>query len=133
MSEENVEIVVRGFDAFARGDLGAIKDALDPQVEIVTEPDMPDQEVLRGHEGFATYMEDIAERWDDFRIDIDEIVDAGDEVVVIGSQCGVGKRSGIELDEWPFAGVYEIEAGRVTRVRLFHSRAEALEAAGLRE
>jgi ketosteroid isomerase-like protein len=133
MSQENVEIVMKGFEAFARGDLGTMKNALDPEVEIVTEPDMPDQEVLRGHEGFASYLEDIAERWDDFRIDIDEIVDAGDEVVVIGSQCGVGKRSGIELDEWPFAGVYEIEGGTVTRVRLFHSRAEALDAAGLSE
>jgi ketosteroid isomerase-like protein len=133
MSEENVEALKQGFEAFGRGDFTELIELLDADVEIDTEPDMPDHRRWHGHQGFMDYMDDIGEQWDDFQIDVDEFIDAGGKIVVVGTQRGVGKRSGVGLDEWPFAGLYELRAGKVIRIRLFHSKTDALKAAGLSE
>jgi hypothetical protein len=59
-------------------------------------------------------------------------IDAGDVVVTVFSQAGTGRGSGVR-SERDFFGVWELEDLRVLRFRLFESREQALEAAGLRE
>jgi ketosteroid isomerase-like protein len=70
--------------------------------------------------------------WKDYRLDIEEVIDAGQSVVVIFREQGRGKSSGAPFDRqnpqlWTFRG------DRIIRWESFQTRAEALEAAGLRE
>jgi hypothetical protein len=61
-----------------------------------------------------------------------ELLDAGAKVVVCGRISAHGRVSEVPVDRSVFV-VYEIQAGRILRVRIFGTRDEALEAAGLRE
>ena len=70
--------------------------------------------------------------WSDWGFEIQEAIDAGDHVVAVTDQWGIGKASGVQV-ELPNAGVYSLLNSRIIRVEIFETRAEALEAAGLSE
>jgi ketosteroid isomerase-like protein len=76
------------------------------------------------------------ERWtsafEDLRVTVEEIIDAGDQVVVVAHHQGRGRASGVEVDT-RFYEVYTLREGKVSRVDEYIERADALEAAGLRE
>jgi ketosteroid isomerase-like protein len=67
----------------------------------------------------------------DFRSEIEECIPAGDHVVVTAHHFARGKSSGVEVDmrNWQ---IFTLRGGRVVRYRLFSTREQALEAAGLR-
>ena len=67
-----------------------------------------------------------------YRVDPEEFLDAGAAVVVCGRVSAQGRGSGVPVDR-PFFCVYDMEAGRIRSIRIFGTRAEALEAAGLSE
>ena len=63
----------------------------------------------------------------------EELIDAGKQVVSVSTMRGRGRASGAEVTSRRYSGVWTIREGRVTRVVWFPTRAEALEAAGVRE
>ncbi len=129
MSEENVEITRRGYEAYGRGDLDAVLDDIDP--EMVTYRADPDGAIFKGPEGFLAAISEWVEDFDEFTITPTEFIDASDsQVVVRVHQTAVGKQSGapIEADFW---FVHTLNAGRITRLDMFVTKSQALEAAGL--
>jgi ketosteroid isomerase-like protein len=129
MPEGNVEIVRRGYEAYARGDLDGLMGDVDP--EMVTYRAEPDGATFEGWEGFLAAIAEWVEDFDDFTITPAEFMEANDKQVVVRvHQTAVGKQSGaaIEADFW---FVYTLSAGKVTRLDMFASRDQALEAAGL--
>jgi len=138
MSQENVEIVRRGFDEFqgglARGDPGAIFDSgiVAPDAEWIPAPNTPGlRPVYRGREGFVEFMRTWTEDFQ-WSIDLERVIDAGDDrVVAMFHQRATGKASGATV-ELHMALLYELENGRVIRMQNFLDPADALEAAGLR-
>ena len=139
MSQENVEIVRRGFEGFraglARGDPGAVFDSgvLAPDAEWIPAPNTPGlRPVYRGREGFVEFMGTWTEDFG-WSIELERLIDAGnDRVVAMFHQHATGSASGATV-ELHMALLYELENGRVIRMRNFPDPAEALEAAGLRE
>ena len=132
MSQENVEIVRAAFDAWSRRDIASMLDLVDPEIVVVQPPDVPD--AMTGH-GRAGVMEAIAawpEQWDDYQLEIVQIVDAGDHVAITTHQRGRGKGSGVVVEDeiWFVAG---FRNGKISEWRMFGDEREALEAAGLRE
>jgi ketosteroid isomerase-like protein len=88
-------------------------------------------ETFHGTEGFTAFSEEWLEQWEDYRIDIDEIHDAGDgAVVVLGTQSGRGKGSGIELSD-AINLVFRIDEGKVAEYTIYTRREDALAAADL--
>ena len=67
-----------------------------------------------------------------YRIDPDELLDAGDDIVVCGRISAQGRVSEARVER-PYFPVYTFQAGRVRAVRIFGTRAEALEAARLQK
>jgi len=140
MSGDNVEIVRRAIDEFqaglARGDPGAAYDSetVAPDAEWIPDPNAAVglRPVYRGREGFVEFMGTWTEDFD-WSIDLERVVDAGDDrVVAMFHQHATGKGSGATV-ELHMALLYELEHGRIIRMRNFVDPAEALEAAGLRE
>jgi ketosteroid isomerase-like protein len=76
------------------------------------------------------------ERWasafEELRVTFEEIIDAGDQFVVVAHHQGRGRGSGIEVDA-RFYEVYTLRDGKVLRVDEYTEREKALEAAGLSE
>ena len=137
MSQENVEIVRRLFETFQegvkRGDYTAGFDAglVDEDLEWIAIPGLG-LGTYKGREGFVEFVELWVGEFEDWWLEVDQLIDAGDgRVVTIYRQTGIGKGSGASV-ELHAGAVNELRGRRVIRVRNFSSPAEALEAAGLR-
>jgi ketosteroid isomerase-like protein len=102
MTDENVEAVRRSFDLWLSGEVDAWRETLDPNVgwDISTHPlpDVPNHG--RGCDAlltdvFATYMSG----WNDYSVELKELIDAGDQVVAVparnGQDAGHGRTSWI--------------------------------------
>jgi len=137
MSQENVEIVRRGIDAFNAADaqdLDAwIIEFLDPEIEWQTSREDPDAATHRGHEAVRRYYDQWLDSFVGLHADVEEYIDAGkDRVFAWIRWTGQGHGSGIDA-EWWLAIVYTLCAGRVLRAEEYFDRTEALQTAGLSE
>lgn len=92
----------------------------------------PDGKVFHGHDGAAEATRTWLGAWEDWRLEVEEIIDLGDRVLVLARESGRGKGSGIEI-EHPHAAIVTVRNGKVVHTLGFVDRAEALEAAGLSE
>lgn len=131
MSQENVELVRLLWEAFARSDVEAMQALSHPDVVIAQPAEMPDPRRYEGHAGVAESIADWPSQWEDFTLDVLEIVDASDEqVVLMTHQSGRGRGSGIELD-FEVAFVHTIHDGKFSHVQMFLERGQALQSVGL--
>jgi len=134
MSHQNVEIVRQVWKAF--NDLGIQEDVagvlaefFDPEIEWHDTPSLPGAGVYRGHEALQGHIEDYLDAWADSRFEIEEIRSVGDRVLTRGRYVGVGRQSGVRLEDNLVLGVYDLRRGRVLRVRQFVDEGNALTAA----
>ena len=135
MSQENVELVKRSFELFLRGDLEAWIETLDPYVgwDIYTHPlpDVPNHG--RGREALATdMMATYLSGWMDYSAELKELVDAGDEVIAVVHETASMGGTGVALDR-DLVQLWTVRDGRGVFLRVFQTKAEAVEAAGLSE
>ena len=131
MSQENVEVVRRMYDAFGGGDADGALAHFDPEV-VFDASHRVDGRVGRGHEELVAILSEWLSTWNEWREEVEEIRDAGNQVLVIGTQRGRGKGSGVEWEN-RFGHLYEVQGGKITRWTVYSDLSEALEAAGLRE
>ena len=133
MSQEWVDLVRLGFEALQRGDMAMFDGMTTPDLVLVQPPEVPDAKTYEGRDAIAEAMEDWPKQWEDFRMDLIEILDAGDEVAVsVTRHRGRGRESGIEMDFEVFY-VQRGRDGKLARMEMFFKREQALEAAGLSE
>ena len=100
---------------------------------MVQPPEVPDAETYEGRDAVRKSMEDWLKQWEDFRMDLIEVIDVGDDVLVsVTRHRGRGRESGIEMDFKVFY-VMRGRDGKMTRIDTFFSRDEAVQAAGRRE
>src|SRR6478672_3174762 len=130
MSQENVEIVRAGTEAvknpegverMSRGEMDF--SFIDPEIEWdatgarALVPDLAD--VYFGYEGVRTYWRRWYGAWRDLEFDVEEYVDAGDDVVVlICNQRQWGRYTGILTEVPPFGLVYTFRDGKIVRFRM---------------
>jgi ketosteroid isomerase-like protein len=139
MSRENVETARRLFEDFQAGverdDPGSWLDSdlVAAEYEYILPTPLDGRSVWHGREGFVAFMRTWTEQFDDWTIQVERLLDAGqDRVVALTRQTATGKGSGVPV-ELNLGQVLEFEGDRLTRMRAYLSHAEALEAAGLRE
>ena len=132
MSQENVEVMRRHYEAGLRGDWAAVLRDVDPDVEFVELPAFGTK-TYHGHQGLIDALTWWPSQWDEFETELLQVVDVDDEhVISLFRNHGRGKASGVEVvEEVAFLGTFR--NGKVTRVEMFRGVAEALEAVGLRE
>jgi ketosteroid isomerase-like protein len=133
MSQENVEIVRRAYEAFSRGDLDGMVDDVAPTFEYVATGTVPGAVgVYRGLDGWKELLSSFWDEFQDARVEIRELTEAGDQVVASVTMLGRGKQSGVEA-RWPMWQRWTLRDGKIVHGEGFTDRDEALEAAGLRE
>jgi ketosteroid isomerase-like protein len=125
--------VSQGFAATKRGDwevaLGPI--FYDPDCEWhATVGGIDEGRVYRGHSEIVEAYEDYFETWERIELRPEEIIDTGDQLVVLVHEVARGRESGVMV-ETDTGTVSTLRDGRVIRVRSYMDRAQALEAAGL--
>ncbi len=133
MSQENVELVRRGYEEFvATGDFRPELIHPDFVWEMSTFRGWPEQQTYRGLDGARKFIADWTEPWDEWELELENLLDAGDKVIAILHQRGRSKSTGVSV-EMQFAQVWTIRGGKQVRMETYSNPDEALEAAGLRE
>ena len=129
MSQENVDLIRRGYEHYtATGELLVGPDL----VWDVSNLGWPDQQIYTGREGANQFNAEWSDAWDDWELEVEDYVDAGERVVAIINQRGRSKATGIPLD-MRLAQVWTLRDGRGIRMQMYASVDEALEAVGLSE
>ena len=140
MSQQNMKVVQRLFEAvragLESGDPGTLFDSgtVADDLEFFVFPGLPGlPPSYRGRAGFIAFMRTWTEDFEGWTIEYERLIEAPDSrVVALTLQRATGKGSGVPVEQ-NFGVVFEIEAGRVIRIRNFPDLAQALEAAGLSE
>jgi ketosteroid isomerase-like protein len=133
MSQENVEVVQRGFTHFeATGDFLAEVFATDFVWDMSKFRDWPERPAYEGIEGARSFIAEWTGAWDDWRLDVEAFRDAGDKVVVLIRQRGRSKVTGMPVD-MHFAQVYTVCEGKQARMEMYADPDEAFKAVGLEE
>jgi ketosteroid isomerase-like protein len=132
MSQENVEYVREAFDRFQAGDAGWA-DLVHPDVEWDISahplPDVPN--TGRGRDNLLTaVLATYLGGWLDYRSEIKEIIDAGDDVVLVLHETARLRDSGATLDR-DIVQVWTVSGREWVFFRVFPTKAQALEAIGL--
>ena len=128
MSQENVEIVMRGFEAYVGGDLAAATAIYAD--DIVFKP--AEEPPIHGREAVLSYIRRWEAPWHDYELQTEEFIDAGECVVVAIHVSGRGAASGIAVDARSYQ-VHTLRDGKLIRMDEYPERDEALKAAGLSE
>jgi hypothetical protein len=123
---ENADLVRGFYGAAAAGD-PSFMDLFDPEVEFRMPEVLPHGGTIRGREALGSYFGDVMERWDDFRAELDDLVDGDERVVALGRFCGRPKASGRHV-EVPFALVWTLRGGRAVAVDEYTDTALLLKA-----
>jgi ketosteroid isomerase-like protein len=131
-SGDSVEVVRRAWEAWERGDMQAVFDFYDPAVEWdMSESDVPDMGVFRGHDGVRRFFREWMAPFDDYYAHADDFTLGSEGVLVRMRQGGRGKESGVDVEMPPLWQLYRLRAGRAVRVEIYRDEDRALEAAGL--
>ena len=126
MSPDNVDVVRRAWEAHKRHDNESAFRLYDREIEIHS----PLGEVYRGADGVREYFRSLFGAMDDTGAEVEEWIDAGDEVIAVMHTWGRGRRSGAPVEEHEFH-VWTVRDGRLVRLRIYTHRSEALKAVGL--
>jgi ketosteroid isomerase-like protein len=132
MSDDNVEIIRRGFETMQRDGWQTLFSLIDPEFELTTPPDLAmEPDTYRGEAGLRRYFESFEDAMEDIQIVPEgEFLGAGEKVFVPFRLSARGRETGIEATQHAFQ-VWTMRAGKGLRVEIFASRERALEAAGL--
>jgi ketosteroid isomerase-like protein len=131
MSQQNVEIVRRGYERFAA------TGQTDPDI---ASPDFvwdmsnfhgwPEQQIYEGVDAVREFLEEWTSAFDEWELEVEALHDAGERVVALVHQRGRSKTAGMPV-EMSFAQVWTVREGMQTRMDMYSDRDEALKAAGL--
>jgi ketosteroid isomerase-like protein len=113
MTQEDVRAIRGLYDAFGRKDLPAIFAVLHPQVEFYQSALLPWGGIYRGQEEAKRFFTTLVEHVES-RIDVDEIIDAGEHLVAVGHSRGRVKASG-QAFEVAIVHVWTMRQGKALR------------------
>jgi ketosteroid isomerase-like protein len=130
MSQENVELVLKELEYWNRGDFDAFVGLWDDDVVLRAAEGWPER-VFRGKDAVRSFWEGFAELVGRDSV-IEDLIDAGDVVVMRMRAHMTGAQSGLEAD-MRFSQVTTFRKGKVLLAEFFWDHQEALEAAGLSE
>ena len=138
MSEENVEVVRRLYEAVARRDTEAALSLYHPEIEFDGSRHRWSEllggkyERFRGTEALRSWAREYYSAWEDLDDHLDEVIDAGgDQVVSIVTTRGRGRASGIDVELAGSAGVWTVRDGLIVKVVWYSTAEDALGAVGL--
>ena len=131
MSQQNVEVVRRGFDAWNAGDMDALRELYDPDVIVRAVEGWPEPGPYVGRDAVIRQWKKQREAFDADAIEVvGDYIDVGDRVAVrvVWRGAGAGPEADIEL-----TGLFTVRNEAVLGTEFFWDHSEALKALGLEE
>lgn len=129
MSQENVEIVRRAYDALNQGDWDGFFRDMHPDFEMTTQRG-PGAGTHRRREGVQGFGEDYIAAFDNMVFEPDEVLENGDQVVVLVTRRGRPKGGSVDIVVRN-GHLWTVRDGTILSMKSFPDPEKALEAAGL--
>jgi ketosteroid isomerase-like protein len=123
----NADAAKNAYGSFGTGDLEALKAGFAEDAEWQTSDELPLGGVVRGRDAIMENFAQIPNYWSSFSVDASEFIEAGDRVIVKGTQRATGKGGSFEA---PFLHLMEYRDGKVVRGEFHGDSAKALKALG---
>jgi len=131
MSDQNVVLIRRAYDAYARGDLATMLEVVDPDLEwTYLDPSLedPQPQVCHGRHELESALNRQAGRG--LRAQLEEVVGHGDRVMVVVRTPGVDAYRVRQTDDRNY-DVFTVRDGRIVALRACRDRQEALRLTGI--
>jgi ketosteroid isomerase-like protein len=129
VSERNLEIVQRGFEAFNESGVEGIIPLIHPDFEATTPPNLASEpDTYRGPDGIRRWFDSFDEVMDEIRWEPHGFHEAGDKVVAEFTLRARGKTTGLAFGQNAVM-VWDLRDGKAIRVELFQTLEEAMTAA----
>lgn len=128
VAESNLDVVMRIYDAFSRGDLSALLERLDAQAELLFEgpTDIPWAGRYQGREGWTTFFQTLGQNLDEITLTMEPFAVQNDNVIVSGRYRARVRLTGERIDS-PLVHLWTVRDGVVIRcVELTNTAAEAM-------
>src|SRR5438067_1857981 len=104
MSQQNVDVVRKAYEAFGRGDIPAVLEAFDPNIEWVSP--VGHYRIGGVHKGPDAVVNNffmvLGELWETLDVNPRDFIDAGNRVIVLGNITGKARATGTMVDS-PYA------------------------------
>jgi len=134
MSQENVEIVREIYQAVARRDAASAFAVYADDIvwEVSAGRALVMDRVYHGHEGVRKFWRDALSAFGEVDLDVEELIDAGGQVVAVIREREIGRASGVPV-EASHTAVWTLVDGKVIRMQVCDDRDEAFKVVGLEE
>jgi ketosteroid isomerase-like protein len=131
MTPRNVEIVREMYDRREGGDM-YVGGFVHPEIVFIRiGSELPDVAgEWHGTEGLKQATTEYLNVWDDYRFEVEEMIDLGDRVLVLERHTARGKLSGANISQ-DVGTLLTLRDGLIVRWEYYWERAEALEASGI--
>ena len=126
------DLLLLVYEGFNSGDMAAALELLDEDFEFREPAAFPGALVYKGRDGFIKALRNATSVFDEVDVAVEQVLEAGNRVVVFVHISGVGKESGAPV-EMRVAHVWTMHDGKATRMQVYLDRGEALAAAGVPE
>jgi ketosteroid isomerase-like protein len=134
MSQQNVEVVRRAFEAYASDGLDAVLPFVAPDAVFYPDPSWIEEREYHGRDGFAAFDKTQKDVFgDDFTIEVREIRSVGARVLVLSEAVGRATGSGVPIRQPAAHVLSDFRDGMIGEDRTFLSWDNALRAVGLEE
>jgi hypothetical protein len=119
----NIDTARAAYDAFGRGDLGALQENFAEDAVWYTSDELPLGGETRGRDAIMGNFAQIPNYWTSFSVEPNEFIDGGDTVVVLGTQRAANDNGSFES---PFVHVLKYDGdGKLARGEFHTDSAKA--------
>jgi ketosteroid isomerase-like protein len=124
VSQEDVAVVQATLAAFNGGGIEAALPYFDEEIEWVGPPEWLEKHLYKGHDGMREIAGYWTESFDEYRLDADEFIDAGEKVVVLAHQRGRLKGGAAIEDKISY--VWTLRDAKAVHVQVYFTWEQAL-------
>ncbi|HET7589633.1 MAG TPA: nuclear transport factor 2 family protein [Solirubrobacterales bacterium] len=119
----NVDTARSAYDAFGKGDLATLQENFAEDAVWVTSDELPLGGTVEGRDQIMGNFAQIPNYWSEFSVTAEQYLDAGDTVIVRGTQHAANDRGSMDA---PFVHVLDYDAdGKLVRGEFFTDSAKA--------
>jgi ketosteroid isomerase-like protein len=125
MSQANTDLVRRAMRAFERRDQAAMEKLCHPDVEFDWSRRLLDSDVSHGYKGLRRVFEEVDGIFEEVVFEEEEILDFGDDILVVSTARFRGRTSGAEVRARA-ANIWTVRDGKIARFRFYQTKEDAL-------
>ena len=124
MSEQNIAVVRRLYEAWSRDEFPGPVELFDPEVEYVNPDGAIEPGTRRGLDEFVAAAEKLLDAWEHWRPELERVEAVGDQVIAVVRYTARGRGSGVEV-EGIESSLWTFRDGKVIRYQWFHGADDA--------